>query len=163
MTLPLCILTIGCLREHAYKGLLNAAHDVGNGGTSENCHHLAVREWKWTLATTPVLTLLVFASVYILAVMWSEHLASLSAPFWLPDSVLLCAMLVTPRRHCWLLILTAWSIRLGLSAALGTSGGWFFLYAIANDSAKALLAAWCKACASTNRTVRGSHHLLNSS
>jgi signal transduction histidine kinase len=74
--------------------------------------------------------------------MWSEHLASLSAPFWFPDSVLLCAMLVTPRRHWWLLILTTWPIRLGLSAALGTSGGWFFPYAIANDSAKALLAAW---------------------
>lgn len=85
---------------------------------------------------------LIFASVYVLAVVCSEYLSSGPTPFGLPDSVLLCALLVTRRRHWWVSILAVWLIRLGLGAAFGTHPLWFFAYAIANDSAKALLAAW---------------------
>ena len=85
---------------------------------------------------------LILASVYILAVVCSEYLSSGPTPFGLADSVLLCALLVTQRRHWWLSILAVWLIRLGLGAAFGTRPMWFLLYVIANDSAKALFAAW---------------------
>ena len=35
--------------------------------------------------------------------------------FWAPDAVLLCALLLSPRRRWWVYLLLALSIRLGLS------------------------------------------------
>ena len=85
-----------------------------------------------------------FGASYFFAVRASEHLYGslrLPSPFWLPDSVLLCALLLIPRRLWWSVFLVAWPIRLLAGVPQGTPL-WFWLTSIVNDSVKALLAAW---------------------
>jgi len=65
----------------------------------------------------------------------------LSAPFWLPDSVLLCALLCTRRSWWWLLLLSTLPIRLLTNVPPDTSTG-FLVAVFANDCAKAALSAW---------------------
>lgn len=83
-------------------------------------------------------------AIYLVAIRASEHLYGslhLPSPFWLPDSVLLCALLLIPRRLWWTAFLVVWPIRLLAGVPHGTPL-WFWLTAIGNDSLKALLAAW---------------------
>ncbi len=62
------------------------------------------------------------------------------SPIWLPDAVLLCALLLVPPRS-WLVYLGATlPLRLLVEVPAGTPV-WFLLTAFANDSFKALLAA----------------------
>ena len=63
------------------------------------------------------------------------------SPFWLPDSVLLCALLIAPRREWWFFLLAIWPIRLLAGAVPGTPV-WFQFASVANDTAKAFAAAW---------------------
>jgi two-component system sensor histidine kinase UhpB len=63
------------------------------------------------------------------------------SPFWLPDSVLLCALLLTPARDWWIFVVAIWPVRLLIGAAPGTPL-WFQLATIANDALKATVAAW---------------------
>jgi PAS domain S-box-containing protein len=63
-----------------------------------------------------------------------------ASPFWFPDSVLLCALLLTPPRRWWLLILAPLPIRLFV-AVPPEMPLWFLLTTFAIDSAKGLLAA----------------------
>ena len=62
-----------------------------------------------------------------------------ASPFWFPDSVLLCALLLTPRRWWWAFVLGALPIRL----ALGPSELplWFLLDAFLIDSVKGIVIA----------------------
>jgi two-component system sensor histidine kinase UhpB len=60
---------------------------------------------------------------------------------WLPDSILLSALLLTPAEHWWIFLAVVWPIRLTLGATPGTPL-WFELVSILNDSMKAILAAW---------------------
>jgi len=62
------------------------------------------------------------------------------APFWLPDSVLLCALLLTPPRTWWLYLAAPLPLRL-LVAVPPHTPMWFLLTAFLNDSLKALVAA----------------------
>jgi integral membrane sensor domain MASE1 len=64
-----------------------------------------------------------------------------SAPFWFPDSVLLCALLSTPRRWWWLLLLGTLPIRIfgDLPTAVPA---WFLGASYLNDCAKGVLGAW---------------------
>jgi PAS domain S-box-containing protein len=84
--------------------------------------------------------------VYLVAYYGAYHFAmqfspQLSAPFWFPDSVLLCALLCTRSSWWWLLLLTTLPIRLLVDVPENASVG--FLFAVfANDCAKAALAAW---------------------
>jgi len=64
-----------------------------------------------------------------------------SAPFWFPDSVLLCGLLCAPRRWWWLLLLGTLPIRLAVEASSGTPS-WFLGACYLNDCAKAVLGAW---------------------
>jgi signal transduction histidine kinase len=85
-----------------------------------------------------------FGATYFFAVRAGEHLYGslrVPSPFWLPDSVLLCALLLIPRRLWWTVFLVAWPIRLLAGVPQGTPL-WFWLTSIVNDSVKALLAAW---------------------
>ena len=63
-----------------------------------------------------------------------------AAPFWFPDSVLLCALLLTPPRFWWVFILGALPIRLFSPVAQGNPI-WFLLAMFAIDSAKGVAAA----------------------
>jgi len=91
-----------------------------------------------------IFRLAAFSIVYFLAVLGGESLygtVGVPSPFWFPDAVLLCALLLTPRHQWWVWLLAIWPIRLALGAPDGTPL-WFVLFGIANDTAKALLAAW---------------------
>ena len=62
------------------------------------------------------------------------------APFWLPDSVLLCALLLSPPREWWIYLAAPLPLRLLVAVTPGTPI-WFLLAAFANDSLKAFVAA----------------------
>jgi two-component system sensor histidine kinase UhpB len=65
-----------------------------------------------------------------------------AAPLWFPDSVLLCALLLVPRRKWWLYILVTFAIRLLPWPHQGVPD-WFVFVASVNDVLKALFAAYC--------------------
>ena len=78
-----------------------------------------------------------YALAYHLGMSFSEVTAS---PFWLPDSVLLCALLLTRRRWWWAFVIGALPIRLALSVDSGIPV-WFLYGTFALDSAKGLVTA----------------------
>ena len=85
-----------------------------------------------------------FSVVYFLSVLAGESLygsLAVPSPFWFPDSILLCALLLTPKNEWWFWLLAMWPLRLVAGAPLHTPV-WFLLFGIANDSLKALFAAW---------------------
>ena len=63
-----------------------------------------------------------------------------AAPFWFPDSVLLCALLLTQPRYWWFLVVAVLPIRLFVGFSFDVPL-WFLLGAFAIDSAKGLLTA----------------------
>ena len=63
------------------------------------------------------------------------------SPLWFPDSVLLCALLLTPRRTWWMYILAPIPIRFLVAVPVGMPV-WFLPAVFVNDSLKALLAAF---------------------
>jgi PAS domain S-box-containing protein len=63
-----------------------------------------------------------------------------SSPFWFPDSVLLCALLLVRPRWWWLFVLGALPIRL-LAPVSANVPLWFLLATFANDSIKGIVAA----------------------
>jgi two-component system sensor histidine kinase UhpB len=85
-----------------------------------------------------------FIASYLLAVRLSEHVwgsLAVPSPFWLPDAVLLCALLLTPAKHWWIFAGSILPIRLLAGAVPGTPI-WFQFAAIGNDAVKAIVAAW---------------------
>src|SRR5262245_66504922 len=66
--------------------------------------------------------------------------ADYPSPLWFPDSVLLCALLISPKSTWWIYILAPLPIRFTVAVAPDTSV-WFLLACFANDSLKGLLAA----------------------
>ena len=62
------------------------------------------------------------------------------APFWMPDSVLLCALVLSRPRTWWIYLAAPLPVRL-LVAVPPDMPMWFLLAAFLNDSLKALLAA----------------------
>jgi two-component system sensor histidine kinase UhpB len=85
-----------------------------------------------------------FIACYLLATRLSEHVwgsLAVPSPFWLPDSVLLCALLLTPKEQWWVFVGSILPVRLLAGAVPGTPI-WFQLVSIGNDAAKAILAAW---------------------
>lgn len=83
----------------------------------------------------------IFVVTYYLAVKGGRALTfPLSAPLWFPDSVLLCAFLLTPARHWWMFLLVALPIRL---FAFGREDAllWTVSATYVNDGLKAILAA----------------------
>src|SRR5262245_35404933 len=79
-----------------------------------------------------------FVVGYFCAFNLSEHLygtLALPSPFWLPDSVLLTALLLVPKPQWWLLAIAIWPIRWLSGAAPGTPT-WFLIVSTANDMAK---------------------------
>src|SRR5277367_3726291 len=62
------------------------------------------------------------------------------SPFWIPDSVLLAALLKSRPRHWWVFILATLPIRLSLGLQLGLPL-WFLLTTFVVDSARGITAA----------------------
>src|SRR5215467_3640194 len=88
-----------------------------------------------------LLKLSLFAVSYIIAYgLGSLFPQSSAAPLWLPDSILLCALLVVPRNEWWSYLAIAVPIRFfpGLHPAVPF---WFLSATAANDILKAIFAA----------------------
>lgn len=84
-------------------------------------------------------SLCLFAAVYYLAFRGGmAFTAPFSAPLWFPDSIMLCALLLTPARKWWLFLLAALSVRLYVGRAVL---GWMLWPNSLNDSLKPILAA----------------------
>jgi hypothetical protein len=89
--------------------------------------------------------LLLFAVAFFCAYKYATLFTFNSpAPLWFPDSVLLCALLIVPRRQWWLYLLISLPLRIALEAHSGAPL-WFVLVAFANDSFKAALSAYAPA------------------
>jgi PAS domain S-box-containing protein len=77
---------------------------------------------------------LAFFGAYYYGMSFSQ---AVSAPFWIPDSVLLCALLCTRTRWWWLLFAGTVPIRLFILASPEISP-WFLVAGLINDCAKAV-------------------------
>jgi PAS domain S-box-containing protein len=84
-----------------------------------------------------------FFIAYGLGMSWlgMSFAQAIAAPFWFPDSVLLCTLLITQPGTWWLYVLGCLPIRLLFFVPPGTPV-WFLAACFANDSLKALLSAW---------------------
>src|SRR5712672_279393 len=90
-----------------------------------------------------VRNLSIFAIAYSLAYGYGSYFSQLAAaPLWFPDSVLLCALLLVPRKKWWLYILVTSAIRL-MPWPHRAVPDWFVFATTVNDVLKALLAAYC--------------------
>jgi PAS domain S-box-containing protein len=86
--------------------------------------------------------LCIFAVVYFLAFKFSANPTSqIPSPFWLPNSVLLCALLRSRPRHWWLILLLTVPIRL-TDNVVPPHPVWYRVAMIAVSAAQALAAAW---------------------
>jgi len=88
--------------------------------------------------------ILAFIVCYALAYGASEHgwgSLAVPSPFWLPDSILLCALLLSPSESWWIFLVAIWPVRLLAGSVPGTPL-WFQLATIGLDAAKAIAAAW---------------------
>ena len=68
-----------------------------------------------------------------------------ASPFWIPDSILLCALLMSPPRRWWIFVLAPLPIRLFVGATQNFPLG-FLVATFPIDSAKGLLAAAALRC-----------------
>jgi PAS domain S-box-containing protein len=101
-------------------------------------------DFQWRLDSKRLrllLSFLFFGLAFLIAYKYAMDLSPRTgAPFWLPDSVLLCALLTSQPRY-WLVYIAA-TLPLRLVVAVPPSTPvWFLLAAFANDSLKAVLAA----------------------
>src|SRR5262245_47818241 len=88
-----------------------------------------------------VLAFCLFEAAFYLAYRYGMSFSQVSAsPFWFPDSVLLCALLLSRPRRWWILIFGALPIRLFSEVATGIPH-WFLLTTFAIDSVKGALTA----------------------
>ena len=95
----------------------------------------------WTLGVSVYYSFLVFELAFLLAYKYAMDLSPRTgAPFWLPDAVLLCALLTSRQRYWLVYIAATLPVRLVVAVPPGTPV-WFLLVAFANDSLKALLTA----------------------
>jgi two-component system sensor kinase FixL len=83
----------------------------------------------------------VFVVAYYFAYRYGMSFSQAAAsPFWFPDSVLLCALLMIPPRRWWIFVVATLPIRLFSEVAAGIPF-WFLLATSAIDSAKGVIAA----------------------
>jgi len=77
----------------------------------------------WRTKKSSAAIFVVFGAAYALALALGEHLygsLAVPSPFWLPDAVLLCALLSTPKDTWWWLLVEAWVLRLFPGPVSGT-------------------------------------------
>jgi PAS domain S-box-containing protein len=116
--------------------------------------HLPQRKiWqRYAFAFNPV-KLSLFALAYLVAYGYGTlFLQTAAAPLWFPDSVLLCALLLTPANEWWLYLAIAVPIRL-IPTPHPAIPLWFVFATSANDLIKATFAAYL-----LRRLPNGSSH-----
>jgi two-component system, LuxR family, sensor kinase FixL len=111
---------------------LQGALDVPAHGLGSLVRRTHAREVFWFA---------VFLAAYYLAYRFGMSFSQASAsPFWFPDSILLCALLMSPPRRWWILVLATLPIRL-FSEVAASVPLWLLLVTYGIDSAKGLVAA----------------------
>ena len=86
--------------------------------------------------------LLVFAVTYLAACWYASFFSqTTAAPLWFPDSVLLCALLLTSSKRWWPYLVVAVMIRF-IPASSPAVPNWFLFATAANDLLKAVFAAY---------------------
>jgi two-component system sensor histidine kinase UhpB len=98
------------------------------------------------LASNPMFSLLCGLIVFEIAFFFAYRYGmvfpeAFPAPVWFPDSVLLCALLLSPRNTWWIYIAATLPIRLFVAVPVWAPA-WFLPACFVNDSLKGLLAAW---------------------
>jgi PAS domain S-box-containing protein len=104
-----------------------------------------IGQWFMHAAQTPgvrrIAAFLLFQVSYFLAYKYGMAFdQSTASPFWFPDSVLLCALLVTRPGLWWILLLSTFPSRWYLNGP--TQNAWFTIATSLNDYAKGVLVAW---------------------
>jgi PAS domain S-box-containing protein len=101
-----------------------------------------LRQWRLDSGRLSFLrNLVIFELAFFIAYKTAMLLAPRAgSPFWLPDSVLLCALMLSRRRTWWIYVVAPLPLRL-LVAVTPDAPTWFLLVAFLNDSLKALVAA----------------------
>ena len=101
-------------------------------------------EIQWPLNSTHLrflLSFLIFELSFLIAYRYAMGVnPRTGAPFWLPDSVLLCVLLLSRPRTWFIYLAATLPLRLVVAVPPDTPM-WFLLAAFANDSLKALVAA----------------------
>ena len=96
---------------------------------------------KGRLLLLELRNLALFAAAYLAAYGCSRFFSVRTGTrLWLPDSVLLCALLLVPRKKWWLYVLMTMPIRF-VPAVRPAIGAWFLWLTWSNDIAKGLLTA----------------------
>jgi len=103
------------------------------------------------LTVKPV-RLILFALAYLIAYAYGNYSQTSASPLWFPDSVLLCALLLTPRREWWSFLVVAVPVRF-LPLPYQTVPIWFLFATTANDLIKATVTAYL-----LRRLPNGSSH-----
>jgi len=86
-------------------------------------------------------TLCIFVFAYLVAWLFGNFSQAAAAPFWFPDSVLLCVLLLTPRREWWLYLAIAVPVRF-IPTLHNAVPLWFLIATTVNDMVKAALTAY---------------------
>src|SRR5215471_6626548 len=97
------------------------------------------RIWRPGFASYPI-KLSLFALSYVVAYAIGNFSQNMASPLWFPDSVLLCALLLTPINEWWLYLAIAVPIRF-IPTHHPAVPSWFLLATTANDLLKATFAA----------------------
>src|SRR5215813_2487249 len=101
--------------------------------------HAPLSVSRWSVRNT--LALCAFEAAFYFAYRYGMSFSLVTAsPFWFPDSVLLCALLVSPPRWWWVFVLAPLPIRLFVAVPPGVPL-WFLLTTFALDAAKGVIAA----------------------
>jgi len=109
--------------------------------------------WRRQSFTSSPVKLSLFAVSYLIAYGYGTlFLQTAAAPLWFPDSVLLCALLLTPTSEWWLYLTIAVPIRF-IPAPHPAVPLWFVFATSANDILKAVFAAYL-----LRRLPNGSRH-----
>jgi PAS domain S-box-containing protein len=120
---------------------------IDMNGADSNTELVSVALWRDAshLFQRPSLkvvsSLCVFEIAFYIAYAYGMGFTTATAsPFWIPDSILLCALLRSPKRYWWLFLLAPLPIRLFTNLP-PIHPLWFMLGTYFVDSAKALFAA----------------------
>jgi len=100
--------------------------------------------WRNYVSGINISSAVLFIASYFLATALGEHAygrLSFPSPFWLPDSVLLCTLLLAPRKYWPLIAIFAFPIRLAVGPPVGTPL-WFVLFSTTIDLLKGFITAW---------------------
>ena len=99
------------------------------------------RSWTAFLSLPSPLGAMVFPAVFFVAYRFAMGLTpAMPSPLWFPDSVLLCALLLSPRKTWWFYLLCTFPLRVFTSVPSGLPV-WFLIACFVNDSCKALFSA----------------------